>query len=1342
MADPLRHSLQHRLRLAFLALAVLPLLAAMSGNAWLFFRHHGAAEHAHVREITLRVAREVEDALRVGEGALERMLDQPDASALDDMAREALLVELLARQDSLTEATWWDAAGRMLARASMVRVVGPEPAPPSEIARRALADGNVRYGPIRFAEEDGAPGLELAMPTRERVSGRVDGVVVVDMRLRGLWSLIARLTLEPGVEVYVLDDAGAVVAHRNPSVVLRGSVLPGEASGTRAGLTGRRAYLAERVIWLGQRPLRVVVERDWRVAIEPALQGLAVLVLVLLLTLALAMAAGANALRRIVQPVREVGETARAIAAGDTMRRVPVRADDEIGELARAFNDMTDRLQESGRRLGEKEALLREVLESLPVGVWVMDAEGVIRQGNSEGRRIWAGAHYVGPEQFGVYKGWWLDTGKAIAAEEWAAARAIRDGVSVLGEEIQIECFDGSRKIILNSALPLRDPATGAVAGAIIVNQDITARKLAEAEWNYAMDFFDEAVYLLDLGRRVVRANRAFLRMTGLRADQAIGRPIVDIVHPGGEDEPCPVCRAQIERRDAVITLEADHPANPLGAPIEVVSCVIRAPGGEATGILMSIRDLSRARRTEERLRQAITVFNNTQEGIMVVDPERHIVAVNPAFSEITGYGEDEVRGKDPNLLASGRHGRDFYRAMWTALRDGGRWQGEIWNRRKNGEIYPQWLTISAVANGNARLTGYVGVFTDISEAKRSQAQLEFLAHHDPLTGLPNRLLLRARLEHGMEEAAREGSQLALLFLDLDRFKDVNDSLGHSIGDELLCEVARRLRDVVRREDTVARLGGDEFTVLLEHLKDGEDAARLARKLLDRLMQPYLMGERTLYLGASIGISLYPRDCGDVESLLRNADAAMYRAKESGRNTYQFYALDMTRHALERVEMEARLREGIGGGPLMVYYQPQVRIADGGIAGIEALVRWRHPELGMVPPDRFIRLAEDTGLILPLGAWVLRAACAQAAAWHAAGLDFGRVAVNVAARQVRDGDLVNLLREVLHETGLPAPCLELEITESSLTELSDATVSLLQGIRALGVTLAIDDFGTGFSSLSYLKRLPVQKLKIDKSFVTGLPQDDNDAAIARAVLALGHSLRFSVIAEGVETQAQRDFLHAEGCAEAQGFLYARPMPAAQVEPLLRRGVLACSGTPAPIEPAATPQTSCAFLSGRPRCPERAALHSRIIGVHLGATLQGDTCRRADQETPCQPGPTFGMFRADTASSSCVRDCSGWPMPGATIPRWRTIWRRKRWSRRWRARRNCVTRRRSRAGCSRFSTIAGAITCGRDVNIWVTRRWMRWWSTMPRVPNSAMPAVRQSGVCVTPSQPCRWRNARC
>jgi diguanylate cyclase (GGDEF)-like protein len=405
---------------------------------------------------------------------------------------------------------------------------------------------------------------------------------------------------------------------------------------------------------------------------------------------------------------------------------------------------------------------------------------------------------------------------------------------------------------------------------------------------------------------------------------------------------------------------------------------------------------------------------------------------------------------------------------------------------------------------------------------------------------------------------------LAVLFLDLDRFKHVNDSLGHSAGDELLREVARRLRDVVRREDTVARLGGDEFTVLLEHLRDGEDAARLARKLLDSLIQPYLMGERTLYLGASIGISLYPRDGGDVESLLLNADAAMYRAKESGRNTYQFYACDMTQHALERVEMEARLREGIGGGQLLAYYQPQVRLADGAIAGIEVLARWRHPQLGMVPPDRFIPLAEDTGLILALGAWMLRTACAQAAAWHAAGLSFGRVAVNVAARQVHHGDLANLLREVLHETGLPANCLELEITESSLTELNDMTVSLLEDIRELGVTLAIDDFGTGFSSLSYLKRLPVQKLKIDKSFDTGLPQDDNDAAIARAVLALGHSLRFTVIAEGVETLAQRDFLHAAGCEEAQGYLYARPAPAAEMELLLRRGTLvAAPSSPEP-----------------------------------------------------------------------------------------------------------------------------------------------------------------------------------
>ena len=574
----------------------------------------------------------------------------------------------------------------------------------------------------------------------------------------------------------------------------------------------------------------------------------------------------------------------------------------------------------------------------------------------------------------------------------------------------------------------------------------------------------------------------------------------------------------------------------------------------EVRALLGVTRDVSERLRAEEKLRLSAAVVESTQEGILITDAKVRIVAVNRAFTEITGYREQEVLGRKPGFLASGRHGRDFYQALWASIRAAGSWQGELWNRRKNGEIYPEWLTINVVRDAEDKAIHYVGVFSDISQLKQSQSQLEYLAHHDPLTGLPNRLLFTARLEYALQRAERNDAQGAVLFLDLDRFKHVNDSLGHNTGDELLRQVSGRLGLAVRREDTVARLGGDEFTVLVENLRDGDGAAILADKLIHALVDPFEVEDRKLFIGVSIGISVYPKDGRTVDQLLRNADAAMYRAKEEGRNTYRFYTEEMTALALEHIELQSQLRHAIESGQLVLHYQPQVDINDGRLIGLEALVRWEHPEQGLMPPLRFIPMAEDTGLILPLGEWVLRAACFQGRDWLDSGIDFGRVSVNVAGKQLQRGDLLAVVRGALEDSGLPPERLELEITESFVMKEAERAIGLLRAIRALGVKLAIDDFGTGYSSLAYLKLLPFDKLKIDKSFVRDLAHDENDAAIARAVIALGHSLQFTVIAEGVETEAQRECLLRDGCDEAQGYLFGRPMPAGQIENYMPRAM--------------------------------------------------------------------------------------------------------------------------------------------------------------------------------------------
>jgi diguanylate cyclase (GGDEF)-like protein/PAS domain S-box-containing protein len=559
-------------------------------------------------------------------------------------------------------------------------------------------------------------------------------------------------------------------------------------------------------------------------------------------------------------------------------------------------------------------------------------------------------------------------------------------------------------------------------------------------------------------------------------------------------------------------------------------------------------------RESEHRLELARQVFDSTQESIMMTDACANIVAVNPAFEQITGFREAEVVGTNPRLLRSGRHDASFYRCMWNGLEQDGQWRGEIWNRRKNGEVYPERMSISAVRDEDGKLSAYVSVSTDLSALKAAHNQLDFLSNHDALTLLPNRSLFHDRLQQSIAAARRDGSQLALLLVNVDRLSRINDSLGHAAGDALLREVARRASALAGPTDTVARLSGDEF-VLLTACEDTEDIILAAQRLIEAIAQPFSVGGHDVVVTGSIGISVFPRDGNAAGDLLKAADAALAHQKEAGRNGFRFFKGEMNDQALRWLALETRLRRAIGQAELALHFQPQVAL-DGRVLGMEALLRWHSPELGRVSPADFIPLAEDTGLILPIGDWVIRQACQQNKAWQDAGLPRVPVAVNVSAHQFKAGTVPQVVRAALAESGLEARYLEIELTESVMMGDTTATEAQLAELRAMGVSLSLDDFGTGYSSLGYLSCFSLDKLKIDQTFVRNITTDPRSAAIAQATIALAEGLSLRVVAEGVETVAQRDFLGRIGCEVLQGYLYSQPLPASEMALLLQAGRVA------------------------------------------------------------------------------------------------------------------------------------------------------------------------------------------
>lgn len=673
----------------------------------------------------------------------------------------------------------------------------------------------------------------------------------------------------------------------------------------------------------------------------------------------------------------------------------------------------------------------------------------------------------------------------------------------------------------------------------------------SEAQLRTVLDNTLALAFLKDREGRYLFANRRFREMIGSDPEEFVGKQ---------DQELFPDPEATAFRANDLAVLQS-------GAPREFEEIVttehgervfisvkfpLQQPDGSLAVCGIST-DITERKHAEEAMRLAAVVFENTNEGIIVTNAEHRIIAVNSAYTSITGYSAGEVMGQRPNVHASGTHDEDFYQELWRVLKESDQWQGEIWDRHKDGHVIPLWENISVVRDDAGRVINYVAVMSDISAIKQAEERLTFLAHHDSLTGLPNRLLFYSSLDQAMVEARRGHRRVAVMLLDLDRFKLVNDTFGHAAGDQLLKAVADRLLASVRAEDTVCRLGGDEFTIILRDVGSGEDLVGVAEKIIQAVERPLSLKGQEVSIGVSIGISLYPDDAVTGDSLATAADTAMYRAKERGKRTFEFYAAEMTAAASRRLTLETELRDALQQDQFELYYQPQVDMQTGRPIGMEALLRWNHPRRGLLLPGQFISVAEESGLIHAIGRWVIETGCRQAAEWQREGCMPGPVSMNVSAHQLtrdRLGDFVETAMVAERLAG-DAVALELEITESVLV-LTDQSERLLYELKALGVKIVIDDFGTGFSSLSQLRRLPVDKIKIAGEFVKDIPVDENDMAIASAIISLGQSLGLPVIAEGVETFEQAHFLRERGCQIAQGFYYSRPLAAAEAGRLFRR----------------------------------------------------------------------------------------------------------------------------------------------------------------------------------------------
>jgi len=674
------------------------------------------------------------------------------------------------------------------------------------------------------------------------------------------------------------------------------------------------------------------------------------------------------------------------------------------------------------------------------------------------------------------------------------------------------------------------------------------------------IDFLPDATFVIDQDKKVVIWNRAMEKMSGVPKEEMIGKGDNEYTIPfygnrrknlldlfDVDDAELAAKYANIRRDGEILDAEAFCPAlnGGEGSYVWATGVPLYNISGQRIGAIESIRDISERKRSEEYLRKLTHGIENSASAVLISDKQGTIEYVNRKFCQLTGYSPEEAIGKNPRILKSDSTPREVFDNLWHTILSGKEWRGELLNRRKNGEVYWSITSISPLYNDDGEITHFIANVEDINERKNAEATIERLAYYDPLTDLPNRRMMQDRLELALKRSRRQEIGAALLYIDLDSFKHINDSLGHPAGDKLLREMAGRFTNILRDDDIVCRMGGDEFAVILHDIHHAEDAVPVAQKLLEAIAKPLQLEGSEIVMTGSAGIAFFPKDGDDGKTLEKHADIALYHAKEEGKNTFRFFSVELNSTLSDRIAMEHGLRRLLEQNELELHYQPKVSVATGQVVGVEALVRWNSPEFGLVSPLRFIPLAEETRQIIPIGEWVLRTACRQQLLWQQQGLHLS-MAVNLSAVQFKSASLIERISKIIDETGINPKHLELELTESALVEKPDEAVKVLNQIRSLGCSISIDDFGTGYSSLSYLKNFPVTILKIDRSFVTDLARNSGDRAIAQSVVSLADNLGMQTVAEGVEQQEQLEILRQIGCTYIQGFFYSRPVEADRI----------------------------------------------------------------------------------------------------------------------------------------------------------------------------------------------------